>query len=79
MLICACAAQTRYDFWSHGFTQCATEIERLFESVARSCMGPNTAGGSGSAALTGAASNHSSGSGMGLVLTETDAENVPST
>ena len=29
----------RYKFWSHSFTQCATEIERLFESVARSCMG----------------------------------------
>ena len=29
----------RYNFWSHSFTQCATEIERLFESVARSCMG----------------------------------------
>ena len=30
----------RYSFWSHGFTRCAPEIERLFESVARSCMGP---------------------------------------
>lgn len=30
----------RYSFWSHGFTHCATEIERVFESVARSCMGP---------------------------------------
>ena len=29
----------RYDFWGYGFTHCATEIERLFESVARSCMG----------------------------------------
>merc|ERR1711871_677137 len=27
-----------YDFWSHEFTHCATEIEKLFESVARSCM-----------------------------------------
>ena len=36
----------RYNFWSHSFTRCAPEIERLFESVARSCMG--TAGsGSG--------------------------------
>ena len=25
----------RYSFWSHGFTHCATEIERVFESVAR--------------------------------------------
>eukprot|EP01025_Chloroclados_australasicus_P029643 TRINITY_DN2963_c0_g1_i13.p2 TRINITY_DN2963_c0_g1~~TRINITY_DN2963_c0_g1_i13.p2 ORF type:complete len:338 (-),score=32.24 TRINITY_DN2963_c0_g1_i13:662-1675(-) len=27
-----------YKFWSHEFTRCAPEIERLFESVARSCM-----------------------------------------
>jgi hypothetical protein len=30
----------RYSFWTHSFTHCAPEIERLFESVARSCMGP---------------------------------------
>jgi CCR4-NOT transcription complex subunit 1 len=30
----------RYAFWSHGFTRCAPEIERLFESVARSCTQP---------------------------------------
>jgi len=30
----------RYNFWSHSFTRCAQEIEKLFESVARSCMGP---------------------------------------
>ena len=34
----------RYSFWSHGFTRCAPEIEKLFESVARSCMGPPGAG-----------------------------------
>jgi CCR4-NOT transcription complex subunit 1 len=28
----------RYRFWAHGFTRCAPEVERLFESVARSCM-----------------------------------------
>ena len=27
-----------YDFWSHSFVRCAPEIEKLFESVARSCM-----------------------------------------
>jgi CCR4-NOT transcription complex subunit 1 len=32
----------RYRFWEYSFTQCAPEIHRLFESVARSCM---TAGG----------------------------------
>merc|ERR1712038_812113 len=30
----------RYQFWSHPFTRCATEIEKVFESVARSCMTP---------------------------------------
>jgi CCR4-NOT transcription complex subunit 1 len=34
----------RYNFWSHSFTRCAPEIERLFESVARSCMGPGPGG-----------------------------------
>lgn len=32
----------RYNFWSHSFTHCAPEIERLFESVARSCMGTSS-------------------------------------
>lgn len=35
----------RYAFWSKAFTRCAPEVERLFESVARSCM----AGGAGAA------------------------------
>eukprot|EP00834_Sanchytrium_tribonematis_P001600 NODE_40_length_35084_cov_0.543519.p24 type:complete len:128 gc:universal NODE_40_length_35084_cov_0.543519:27904-28287(+) len=26
----------KYNFWSHSFTRCAPDIERLFESVARS-------------------------------------------
>ncbi|KAI9272225.1 CCR4-Not complex component, Not1-domain-containing protein [Helicostylum pulchrum] len=26
----------RYSFWNHAFTRCATDIERLFESVSRS-------------------------------------------
>ena len=30
----------RYNFWSHDFTRCAPDIERLFKSVANSCMGP---------------------------------------
>ncbi|CAM0956224.1 unnamed protein product [Alopecurus aequalis] len=29
----------RYSFWARSFTHCAPEIERLFESVARSCGG----------------------------------------
>uniref|UniRef100_A0A7S0ZHU4 CCR4-Not complex component Not1 C-terminal domain-containing protein n=1 Tax=Timspurckia oligopyrenoides TaxID=708627 RepID=A0A7S0ZHU4_9RHOD len=27
----------RYNFWSHGFVRCVPEIQRLFETVARSC------------------------------------------
>merc|ERR1719447_403275 len=27
----------RYSFWDHPFTRCAPEIQKLFESVARSC------------------------------------------
>jgi len=34
----------RYNFWSHGFTRCATEIEKLFDSVARSCLLPGKSG-----------------------------------
>lgn len=36
----------RYNFWSHPFTRCATEIEKVFESVARSCMTPGSQRGS---------------------------------
>lgn len=32
----------RYGFWSYPFTRCATEIEKVFETVARSCMPPGT-------------------------------------
>lgn len=27
-----------FKFWNHEFVHCAPEIEKLFESVARSCM-----------------------------------------
>lgn len=40
----------RYQFWSHPFTRCATEIEKVFESVARSCLTP---GGSQKATTVG--------------------------
>ena len=50
----------RYAFWGHPFTRCAAEVERLFESVARSCMGPppplgGGGGGGGGAAAAGGA------------------------
>ncbi|XP_048132836.1 CCR4-NOT transcription complex subunit 1 isoform X7 [Rhodamnia argentea] len=32
----------RYNFWIRSFIRCAPEIEKLFESVARSCGGPKT-------------------------------------
>ncbi|CAA2972771.1 Hypothetical predicted protein [Olea europaea subsp. europaea] len=31
-----------YNFWSRSFTRCASEIEKLFESVSRSCGGPKS-------------------------------------
>lgn len=34
-----------YGFWNQAFTRCAPEIERLFESVARSCAGAGAAVG----------------------------------
>ncbi|KAI8000174.1 CCR4-NOT transcription complex subunit 1 [Camellia lanceoleosa] len=30
----------KYNFWCTSFTRCALEIEKLFESVSRSCGGP---------------------------------------
>ncbi|VDM37677.1 unnamed protein product [Toxocara canis] len=32
-----------YGFWKHEFVRCAPEIERLFQSVANSCIGSNNA------------------------------------
>jgi len=34
----------RYAFWKRSFTRCAPEIEKVFESVARSCIGPTAQG-----------------------------------
>merc|ERR1719162_1343508 len=34
--------QERYGFWNYSFTRCATEIEKVFESVARSVMPPGS-------------------------------------
>ena len=48
----AAAALLRYKFWSKGFTRCAPEIERLFESVARSCMAPGAAAGAAPCAVS---------------------------
>jgi CCR4-NOT transcription complex subunit 1 len=31
----------RFAFWQRSFTKCAPEIEKVFESVVRSCMGPD--------------------------------------
>ena len=43
----------RFHFWSKNFTRCAPEIERLFESVARSCMAPSAAGGNSTPGAVG--------------------------
>ena len=51
----------RYKFWEQSFTRCAPEIERLFESVARSCM-PNT-----TQQQTGSGGGQPSASGVGSV------------
>jgi hypothetical protein len=48
----------RYNFWSHNFTRCAPDIERLFESVARSCMVPaDGASAAGAGAATSMMAN----------------------
>jgi len=39
----------RYQFWNQPFTRCATEIEQVFESVAKSCIPP----GASSAVVSG--------------------------
>lgn len=61
---------SRYNFWSHPFTRCAPEIQKLFESVARSCMAggggpaPDGAGGLGSG-------------GVGVVDKEASTDKAP--
>jgi CCR4-NOT transcription complex subunit 1 len=30
----------RYNFWRKSFIRSAPEMERVFESIARSCLGP---------------------------------------
>eukprot|EP00039_Didymoeca_costata_P023184 m.6279 g.6279 ORF g.6279 m.6279 type:complete len:2271 (+) comp3509_c0_seq1:242-7054(+) len=37
--------QQRYNFWSHEFVRCAPDIQRLFESVSRSCMNSSRVAG----------------------------------
>jgi hypothetical protein len=44
----------RYAFWRMPFTRCAPEIERLFESVARSCMPAKQGAAAGGPQGTGA-------------------------
>jgi CCR4-NOT transcription complex subunit 1 len=39
----------RYNFWSRPFVKCAPEIEKVFESVSRSCNGPSSNAGVGTA------------------------------
>jgi CCR4-NOT transcription complex subunit 1 len=34
---------TKYGFWRKAFVRSAPEMERVFESIARSCLGPSYA------------------------------------
>ena len=62
----------RYSFWTHSFTRCAAEIERVFESVSRSCMsnadngGGGQQGGGRNVGVNGAGMN-AMGGGGGLI------------
>lgn len=46
-----------YSFWHRSFTHCAPEIERVFESVARSCIGPPPVGPGGASSADEGALN----------------------
>ena len=52
----------RYHFWEQPFTRCAPEIEKLFESVARSCM-PAGGGGAGQGGGRGGEGGEGGGGG----------------
>lgn len=46
----------RYNFWGLAFTRCAPEIENLFTSVSKSCLGstrPEEEGGAGGGGIGG--------------------------
>ena len=55
----------RYNFWTHTFVRCAPEIEKLFESVARSCMQAGTASGGAGGGGAGGGGGEASGGGLG--------------
>jgi len=49
-----------YKFWSHEFVHCAPEVEKLFESVARSCMVTKSGGMAGQLGLANSTSANGS-------------------
>ncbi|KAJ9513070.1 hypothetical protein QJQ45_029442, partial [Haematococcus lacustris] len=51
----------RYAFWTYEFTRCAPEIERLFKSVASSCIHPGASAGAGGAGGGGGAAGAGAG------------------
>jgi uncharacterized membrane protein len=55
----------RYNFWNHDFTRCAPDIERLFKSVANSCMGPQQQGAAGQPGGGGAGGAGAAAGGAG--------------
>eukprot|EP00602_Paraphysomonas_sp_CaronLab_P009030 CAMPEP_0185024952 /NCGR_PEP_ID=MMETSP1103-20130426/8098_1 /TAXON_ID=36769 /ORGANISM="Paraphysomonas bandaiensis, Strain Caron Lab Isolate" /LENGTH=2202 /DNA_ID=CAMNT_0027558051 /DNA_START=281 /DNA_END=6889 /DNA_ORIENTATION=- len=60
----------RYAFWRRPFTRCAPEIERVFESVARSCIGPTQQSSTAQGAGTGSGTQ-TSDSPLNLPLDKT--------
>ena len=55
----------RYNFWAHKFTHCAPDIEKVFDSVARSCMGSAHGGTGGAGGAGGNATGAAGATGVG--------------
>ncbi|ODN04366.1 CCR4-NOT transcription complex subunit 1 [Orchesella cincta] len=70
-----------YKFWQHEFVHCAPEVEKLFESVARSCMVTKANSGppSGNQSVLGGGNSNASGpgsNGSGMLVLDTSPEGL---
>jgi len=70
-----------YKFWQHEFVHCAPEVEKLFESVARSCMVTKANSGppSGNQSVLGGGNSNTSGpgsNGSGMLVLDTSPEGL---
>lgn len=70
-----------YKFWQHEFVHCAPEVEKLFESVARSCMVTKASSGpsSGNQTVLGGGNSNASGpgsNGSGMLVLDTSPEGL---